>query len=102
MKEAQIEVYGRKLAEHLKLLHMKFTSPQRNAVPDRIVLAQVPPLLVPIIARYVRFVEYKSSTGTVTAAQHREHERLKKMGFTVDVVNSREQAKEVLQSMGEG
>lgn len=100
MKEAQIEAYGRKLAEHLKMLHMKFTSPNRAAVPDRIVLAEIPEFLRPMIAHYVRFIEYKSTTGEVTAAQRREHERLKKMGFVVEVVNSREQARDVLMSMG--
>lgn len=101
MKEKQIEEYGRKLAEHRKLGHYKFVSPARAHVPDRLVLANVPGFLRETLAQYIRFVEYKSTTGEVTAAQRREHERLKKMGFRVDVVNSREQIRDILLQMGD-
>lgn len=101
MKEKQIEAYGRKVANHRNLLHFKFVSPNRASVPDRIVLARVPEFLRETLAQYIRFIEYKSSTGELTAAQRREHERLKKMGFQVDVVNSREQARDLLMAMGD-
>lgn len=101
MKEQQIERYGRDLAIKLKMEHYKFTSPARAAVPDRLVLATIPEFLRDTIAQYIRFIEYKSTTGEVTAAQRREHARLKKMGFRVDVVNSREQARDVLLGMGD-
>lgn len=62
----------------------KFKSPQRNAVPDRIVL---------LPGGVCRFVECKAPGEKPTEAQAREHERLRQMGFVVTVVDSLEAAR---------
>ncbi len=79
----------------------KFTSPARAAVPDRIMLTHIPPWLRPTIARYIRFVEVKRTGEVPTPAQEREHKRLRDLGFTVDVVDTVEYGKTVIQAMGE-
>ena len=101
MLEKQVE---RKLVENANLCGIsayKFTSPNRAAVPDRLMLAPVPVWLRPVIARYVRFVELKRTGAKPTPAQTREHIRLREMGFTVDVVDSVQGGVEVLGEMGD-
>ena len=101
MLEKQIERKGNEIAKHQDLLHLKFTSPERGGVPDRLVLARVPPILRPIIARYIKFIEYKAPGKKPTAPQEREHARLRGMGWTVDVVDSVDGARESLRQMGD-
>lgn len=100
MLEKQIE---RRVCEHAHARGMtayKFTSPARAAVPDRIFLAPVPEFLRPLMAQYIRFVEMKRTGAKPTVAQEREHARLRALGFTVDVVDSVEQGKTVVEAMG--
>jgi hypothetical protein len=56
----------------------KFTSPNRRSVPDRIFLAK---------GGHTAFIEFKSSTGNLTAGQERECMRLIALGFPVAVIN---------------
>lgn len=59
----------------------KFKSPNRANVPDRIVL---------LPGRHIHFVELKATGEEPTAAQLREHERLRDLGFSVAVLDSKE------------
>lgn len=66
----------------------KFVSPSRRSVPDRLDLRPIPMAVRHVVAQYVRFTECKRPGEVPTPSQHREHERLRALGFTVDVVNS--------------
>jgi hypothetical protein len=65
----------------------KFVSPARRSVPDRLDLRPIPPEHRELVARYVRFTEAKKPGEKPTASQLREHEFLRSLGFTVDVVD---------------
>jgi hypothetical protein len=65
----------------------KFSSPARRGVPDRLILHNVRPEDQSVVARYVRFVEFKAPGEKPTAMQRREHKRLRDMGFVVEVVD---------------
>lgn len=69
-------------------LSYKFVSPARRAVPDRLDLRPVPPEHRELVARYVRFTECKRPGAKPTPAQLREHELLRSLGFTVDVIDT--------------
>lgn len=101
MLERDIESRSRKRAETKGRRMMKFTSPGHAFVPDDIVLAPIPLWLQPVIARYFRFAEFKRTGAKPTAAQTREHERLRAMGFTVEVIDSVEAADRVFDDMGD-
>ena len=88
-----------KVASERGILTYKFTSPARALVPDRLFLAPIPDFLQPIIAEYVRFVEFKRAGKKPTAIQAREHDRLRALGFTVDVVDSVTDGNEVVIGM---
>lgn len=64
----------------------KFTSPGRRGVPDRLLLSSIDEEHRAIVARYVRFVEVKSSKGVLSEEQTREIKLLREWGFQVDVV----------------
>lgn len=69
-------------------LSLKFTSPGRRNVPDRIDLRPVPPEHREIVARYLRFTECKAPGAKPRHGQVREHTRLRALGFQVDVVDA--------------
>ena len=100
MLEREIEAKGHQYARDKGVLHLKFVSPNRAAVPDRLLLATIPEFLRPIIAKHIRFVEYKRQGEKATAAQIREHARLRGLGFQVDVVDSMDDAYRVIDEMG--
>ncbi|EKN5157281.1 VRR-NUC domain-containing protein [Yersinia enterocolitica] len=64
----------------------KFISPGRRSVPDRLVL---------LPGGKVIFVECKAPGGKPTTAQLREHNKLRTLGFTVCVLDSKS-LKEIL------
>lgn len=98
--ERDIERRGGEYAKTRGVLHLKFTSPQRAAVPDRLLLAEIPEFLRPLVAQFVRFAEYKRKGKRPTEAQEREHARLRALGFTVDVIDSVDDAKRAIDEMG--
>ncbi|MDA5524907.1 VRR-NUC domain-containing protein [Yersinia kristensenii] len=59
----------------------KFVSPGRRSVPDRLVL---------LPDGKVIFVECKAPGEKPTAAQIREHEKIRALGFIVRVLNSKD------------
>ena len=98
--EKDIEKRGGDYARDHGQAEYKFTSPGRAAVPDRLHLAPIPEVLRPIIAKYIRFVEYKRGGQKPTVPQQREHARLREMGFVVEVVDTVDDAKRVTNEMG--
>ena len=91
----------------------KFTSPQRRSVPDRLVLRNGDDEAIAILQscfadiqlsrehaleiahgilyRYAHFVETKATGAKPTGGQCREHTRLRALGFTVLVIDNREE-----------
>ena len=63
---------------------LKFTSPQRRNVPDRLVL---------LPGGVAAFVELKAPGKKPTQGQLREHERLRMLGHRVDVIDNVDDAK---------
>lgn len=88
--ETDIEKYGGSRVKHLGGWPYKFTSPARRSVPDRLNLLPIPPEHREIVARYVRFVEYKAPGKKPTTSQKEEHERLRALGFYVAVLDTLE------------
>lgn len=89
MKESEIE---RADAERIKSAggqSLKFVSPGRNHVPDRISLMPIPPEHREIVAKYFQFTEYKKPGEKPRPGQLREHERLRAMGYQVNVIDSK-------------
>jgi hypothetical protein len=98
--EKQIERAGGDYAKAAGHLFLKFSSPGHAAVPDRLILAEIPEFLRPVIAQYVRFVEYKCTGQKPTGPQTREHLRLQALGFTVDVIDTVQGSKAMTDGMG--
>lgn len=99
MLEKDIEAKGTKLAKELHLEHYKFTSPNRRSVPDRLVLGYILSEHREIVARYVRFIEYKKPGGVLTIGQARELGRLTELGFKADVADSPEMVEKLMRGM---
>lgn len=87
MRESIIEHADTKATAALGGLSLKFVSPGRSNVPDRIKLFPVPQEHQEIVARYFRFAEYKAPNKKPRPGQVREHERLRALGFAVDVID---------------
>lgn len=88
MREKDIE---QNLVSHINDLGgiaYKFTSPSRRSVPDRLCLLPVSPEHAAIVAQYVQFIECKAPGARPTKAQHREHARLRALGYHVSVLDS--------------
>jgi hypothetical protein len=81
MREKEVESYLIRRVKKLGGVAEKFTSPGRRSVPDR---------LVTFPGGRVCFVEVKATGCKVTDNQARDHERRRKMGFVVFVVDSKE------------
>lgn len=88
LRESDIEQYLCDKCAMLGWLPLKFTSPQRRNVPDRLIVTEC--------GIDMFFVECKAPGQTATAGQLREHERLMKRGALVYVVDSKEDVDEVL------
>ncbi|OZI58735.1 VRR-NUC domain-containing protein [Bordetella genomosp. 1] len=88
MRESAIESIAAALFKALGDGFYKFVSPARRSVPDRLRLRQVPPEHRALVGRYVHFIEFKAPGDKPTAAQVREHERLRALGYRVDVIDS--------------
>jgi hypothetical protein len=89
MRESLIESHGLKLFKAVGQMFLKFTSPARRSVPDRIRLAHIPPEHRELVARYVSFVELKATGEPPTGPQLREHARLRELGFDVRVIDNK-------------
>jgi len=69
---------------------LKFVSPGVRGVPDRLCLLPVAPEHREIVARYVRFAELKQAGKKPTTLQGVVHQRLRALGYAVDVFDSRD------------
>ena len=87
MKESEIERADRARIKDEGGLMLKFVSPGRNNVADNIVLYPVPPEHREIVSRYFRFAEYKKPNTKPRPGQEREHQRMRALGFVVDVID---------------
>lgn len=85
MIEKTIEAHLVKRVKERGGIAYKFTSPQRRSVPDRLVL---------LPGGIFEFVELKAPGKKPTPMQEREHARLRALGFTVKVIDSKEQVEE--------
>lgn len=81
MRESVIESYFCKQVKAAGGLERKFTSPGRRGVTDRLVVFP---------GGRVSFVELKATGKKPRADQLREHNRLKKLGCSVLVIDSKE------------
>ncbi|MCM2575093.1 hypothetical protein NAT65_28700, partial [Achromobacter xylosoxidans] len=88
MRESAIEQHAVAMFKAQGDLPYKFTSPGRRNVPDRLRLCEIPAEHREIVARYVQFIEFKATGEKPTAAQEREHARLRKLGYRVEVIDS--------------
>lgn len=77
--ERDVEAYLVERVRSLGGLALKFTSPARRNVPDRLVLWP---------GGRAEFVELKAPGKHPTAGQQREHARLWALGFAVRVLDS--------------
>ena len=87
MLEDKVEESWAKDAKSKGALFYKFTSPARRFVPDRIRLEYVPVQHRELVARYIKFMEFKRPKGPVMPGQVRERERLMKQGYSVEIID---------------
>lgn len=80
VRESDIEAHLVKRVKEAGGIAYKFTSPQRRSVPDRLVLMP---------GGRAWFAELKAPGAVPTEAQAREHERLRALGFEVEVVDDK-------------
>lgn len=86
MREKAVEQKFIRKAAAIGGVALKFVSPGRAGVPDRIVLLPVPEEHRAIVARYVWFAEIKRPGGVLRPLQRRFIEYLRSMGFFAAVV----------------
>lgn len=91
MLEKQIEGKTCDYARSKGVLAYKFTSPARNAVPDRLFIAP---------DGTVFFCEFKAEGKKPTVAQTREHEKLRAQNVAVFVVDNITDGKSMIDVMG--
>lgn len=116
MLEKKVEEHLCKKVKEAGGIAYKFTSPQRRSVPDRLVLLDVAKAAhelrkvleawgvkgatnetlleheaEKIVAAMVHFVETKATGAKPTPGQLREHARLRALGFTVHVIDNKEE-----------
>ena len=72
---------------------LKFTSPGRIGMPDRLILFPIPEEHREIVARYIRFAEVKAPGRKPRAIQEHYLARFREMGFVADVVSTPEEAR---------
>lgn len=91
MLEKEIESKVCEYARSKGWLAYKFTSPNRAAVPDRLMISPT--------GRCV-FVEFKRQGQKPTTAQAREHQRLREQKVAVFVIDNVTDGKAVIDVMG--
>jgi hypothetical protein len=90
IREAAIERYLRKAFRQAGGELLKFVSPNRKGVPDRV--GFIPRRAMPW------FIEFKRPGGTVEVLQRRAHAMLRKYGQNVAVIDSMEEADRFIES----
>ena len=69
---------------------MKWVSPSRAGVPDRIILLPIPPEHREIVNRYLKLAEVKAPGKKPTPIQEATHCQLRNLGYDVAVPDSKE------------
>ena len=87
MSESSIEYKHCKRVKDQGGTSYKFVSPNRRGVPDRLDLFPILPEHREIVAKYVTFTEIKDTGEKPRPEQIREHNRLRELGFNVEVVD---------------
>ena len=93
MLEKEIEAKVCEYAKQLNVLVYKFTSPNRMAVPDRMLIRP---------DGHIWFVEFKREGAKPTPAQEREHHRLRQHKVSVFVIDNVEEGKLMIDLMVRG
>jgi hypothetical protein len=93
MLEKDIEAKVCEYAKQLNVLVYKFTSPNRMAVPDRMLIRP---------DGHVWFCEFKREGAKPTPAQEREHHRLRQHKVSVFVIDNVEEGKLMIDLMVRG
>lgn len=101
IKEADVEEYLVKRVAECGGVAEKFTSPNRTSVPDRIVsFPWCHNHEVCGCEGWIVFVECKAPGEAPNAAQERDHERRRKMGFRVYVIDTFESVDAFIKAEG--
>ncbi len=90
MRERDIETYLRDQVKTAGGIAYKFTSPGNAGVPDRLVL---------LPGGRVVFVELKAPGRQPTPLQLRQQRRIRDLGFTVLVIDSKEEVDEFIKGV---
>jgi hypothetical protein len=98
--EADVEEYLVKEVAKRGGVAEKFSSPNRSSVPDRLVQWPGVQMTLSVVGALVDFVECKAPGKAPTAAQARDHERRRAMGFRVYVLDSYEAVDRYIKETG--
>ena len=90
--ERDIERYFRDQCRKHGLLCLKFVSPARNGVPDRIVVTQAQTV----------FVELKKPGGSLRKIQRVTHSKLRRHGADVRVVDNHQSVDRLITELSDG
>ena len=91
--ESQLERKFCDKIKHFGGLPLKFISPGRAGVPDRIVL---------LPGGKIYFVELKNEVGKTSIIQEYVFEKFERLGFKVKIINSVESLNNFLQEVSDG
>lgn len=97
LKEKDIEDYGAKGCRELGWEYEKFVSPQRRSVPDRMVT--IPGAQGSFELSEIFFIEFKAPFEEPTKLQKLDHDKRRKMGTFVFVVDCYEEMDLVIKIM---
>ncbi len=89
--EKDIEKRVCEFAKSLRILHYKFTSPQRRSVPDRVFILPE--------GKGVFWIEFKRRGEKSTPAQVIEQDKIRKQGAAVFVVDNEDHGRCVISDM---
>jgi hypothetical protein len=92
MRENVIEAYLRDRVKTIGGKAYKFISPGNSGVPDRLVLLPGGKSI---------FIELKASGKVPTTIQIQQHRKIRALGFTVLIIDSKEKVDEFIRSCGE-
>tara|TARA_B100000029_G_scaffold102147_1_gene92546 strand:+ start:2360 stop:2623 length:264 start_codon:yes stop_codon:yes gene_type:complete len=87
MREGYIQRKVRDYAEFKGWVARRWSSPGRRSVPDYIFFRN----------GEVKMIEFKSTGKKPTKAQRKEHRRLNRAGFPVDVIDNIEEGKRLME-----
>jgi hypothetical protein len=87
MRESAIEAYLRDKVREIGGKAYKFISPGNSGVPDRLVL---------LPAGRCIFIELKAPGKEPTAMQGLQHRKIRELGFTVLIIDSKEKVDEFI------